>query len=110
MSEWNAQVIEEFRANDGKVSGWFADKTVLILHATGARSGQERLTPLVYRKEGDRVFVAASRRRRDGFLSSDDMAEVSVIRSLAMTAGETVLAVRFLAPADDLGLPLVLAA
>ena len=61
MSDWNADVIEEFRANDGKVGGFFEDKTVLILHATGARSGLERLTPLVYRKEDDRVFVFASK-------------------------------------------------
>lgn len=61
MSEWNAGVIEEFRANDGRVGGFFEDKTVLILHTTGARSGLERLNPLVYRKEGDRVFVFASK-------------------------------------------------
>ena len=61
MSDWNANVIEEFRANDGKVGGWFDDKLVLILHTTGARSGLERLTPLVYRREGDRVFIFASK-------------------------------------------------
>lgn len=61
MSDWNAQVIEEFRANDGKVGGFFADKDVLILHNTGARSGLARVTPLVYRKEGDRVFIFASK-------------------------------------------------
>ena len=61
MSEWNAGVIEEFRANDGKVGGFFGDKTVLILHTIGARSGIERLAPLVYRQEDDRVFVFASK-------------------------------------------------
>lgn len=61
MSDWNANIIEEFRANDGKVGGWFDDKTVLLLHTTGARSGLERLTPLVYREEGDRVFIFASK-------------------------------------------------
>ena len=61
MSDWNANVIEEFRAHDGTVGGWFADKTMLILHTTGARSGLERLTPLVYREEGDRVFIFASK-------------------------------------------------
>jgi deazaflavin-dependent oxidoreductase (nitroreductase family) len=61
VSDWNANVIEEFRANEGKVGGWFADKTVLILHTTGARSGLERLAPLVYRQEGDRIFVFASK-------------------------------------------------
>lgn len=61
MSDWNVNVIEEFRANGGKVGGFFEDKTVLILHTTGARSGLGRLTPLVYRQEADRVFVFATK-------------------------------------------------
>lgn len=65
MSDWNANVIEEFRTNEGKVGGWFADKSMLILHTTGARSGLNRLTPLVYRKEGDRVFIFASKAGSD---------------------------------------------
>jgi deazaflavin-dependent oxidoreductase (nitroreductase family) len=62
LSDWNANVIEEFRANDGKVGGWFADKSMLILHTTGARSGLERLTPLVYREEDERVFIEEDER------------------------------------------------
>lgn len=61
MSDFNAQVVEEFRANGGKVGGWFEHKDVLILQTTGARSGLTRLAPLVYRREGDRVFVFASK-------------------------------------------------
>ena len=61
MSDWNANVIEEFRANEGKVGGFFEDKSVLILHATGARSGLVRITPLVYLKDEDRVFIFASK-------------------------------------------------
>ena len=61
MSDWNANVIEEFRANDGKVGGFFEDKTVLILQTTGARSGLQHLTPLVYRRDGARVFIFASK-------------------------------------------------
>ena len=61
MPDRNANIIEEFRTNDGKVGGWFADKSVLLLHTTGARSGLQRLTPLVYREEGDRVFIFASK-------------------------------------------------
>ena len=61
MADWNARIIEEFRANAGDVGGFFEDKDVLILHTTGARSGRERLAPLVYRREGDRVFVFASK-------------------------------------------------
>jgi len=61
VSDWNAKFIDEFRANDGKVGGWFNDKSVLILHTTGARSGRERVAPLVYREEGDRFFIFASK-------------------------------------------------
>ena len=69
-----------------------------------------RLDRRIELDEGDRVFLAVSHRRRDGFMSSRDLVEVSVTRALAMTTGETVLAVRFPAPADDVGLPLALAA
>ena len=48
MSDWNAQIIEEFRANDGKVGGMFAGAPLLILHTTGAKSGQPRVSPLMY--------------------------------------------------------------
>ena len=61
MSGFNAQFIEEFRDNGGNVGGWFEDKDVLILHTSGARSGLQRLAPLVYRREGDRTFVFASK-------------------------------------------------
>ena len=61
MSDWNAKIIEEFRENDGRVGGFFEDKTVLILHNTGARSGLARVTPLVYRQEGDRFFIFATK-------------------------------------------------
>jgi deazaflavin-dependent oxidoreductase (nitroreductase family) len=61
VSDFNAQFIEEFRGNGGKVGGWFEDKDVLILHTNGARSGLKRLAPLVYRREGDRIFVFASK-------------------------------------------------
>jgi hypothetical protein len=69
-----------------------------------------RLDRRIALEAGDRVFLAISHRRRDGFLSRGDMVEVSVARALAITTGETVLAVHFPAPADDVGLPLALAA
>lgn len=47
--------------NNGNVGGWFTDKDVLILHTIGSRSGLERLAPLVYRREDDRIFVFASK-------------------------------------------------
>lgn len=61
MSDWNAAIIEEFRANDGKVGGGFEGAPLLILHTTGAKTGLERLAPLRYRREDDRLFVFGSR-------------------------------------------------
>jgi len=57
---FNAKVIEEFRANAGKPGGAFANSQLLLLHTTGAKSRQPRLTPLVYLAEGDRLVVIAS--------------------------------------------------
>jgi deazaflavin-dependent oxidoreductase (nitroreductase family) len=60
MNEFNKQVAAEFRANEGKVGGMFADKNVLLLTTIGAKSGEERLSPLVYTLDGDRYVIAAS--------------------------------------------------
>lgn len=51
--DWNAKIIEEFRANDGKVGGPFEGATLLLLHAKGARTGLERVKPLGYQKLAD---------------------------------------------------------
>jgi len=63
--DMNRQVIEDFRANGGVVNnaagGFFQDKTVLILHNTGAKTGQQRLNPLVYATDGDSYIVAGSK-------------------------------------------------
>jgi deazaflavin-dependent oxidoreductase (nitroreductase family) len=62
MKDWNAQFIEEFRANGGKVGGNFEGAPVLLLHATGAKSGQERVNPMMYQDLGDgTVAVFASK-------------------------------------------------
>jgi deazaflavin-dependent oxidoreductase (nitroreductase family) len=59
MSDWNTQVIEEFRANNGTVAS-MGGAPLLILHTTGAKTGQERLSPLMYREEGDDLVIFAS--------------------------------------------------
>jgi deazaflavin-dependent oxidoreductase (nitroreductase family) len=59
--DWNQSIIDEFRANGGKVGGQFAGAPLLILHSTGARSGQERVIPLMYRPEGDDLVIFASK-------------------------------------------------
>jgi deazaflavin-dependent oxidoreductase (nitroreductase family) len=60
-NEFNRQLIEEFRANGGKVSGMFAGAPLLLLTTTGARSGQPRVAPLAYTTDNDRLVVIASK-------------------------------------------------
>ena len=61
INDRNKNIIEEFRANDGKVGGNFAGRTLLLLHTTGAKSGQERINPVAYVKDGDRFVIIASK-------------------------------------------------
>jgi deazaflavin-dependent oxidoreductase (nitroreductase family) len=61
MSDWNAKTIEEFRANGGKVGGNFEGAPLLLLHTTGARTGQERVNPVMYQQVGDDLAVFASK-------------------------------------------------
>lgn len=51
--DWNAHTIEEFRANHGKVGGPFEGAPLLLLHSTGAKSGKERINPMMYQAIGD---------------------------------------------------------
>lgn len=57
MSDVNDQVIEEFRANEGKVGGPFAGAPMILVHHTGAKSGVERVAPLVYQPRDDTSWV-----------------------------------------------------
>jgi deazaflavin-dependent oxidoreductase (nitroreductase family) len=61
MSEFNRKVIEEFRANEGRVGGPFEGAPVLLLTSTGAKSGERRTTPVVYQPDGDRMVIFASK-------------------------------------------------
>lgn len=62
MSDWNRSIIEEFRANAGKVGGPFEGATLLLLHTFGAKTGEERVNPVMYRADGgDRFVVFASK-------------------------------------------------
>jgi deazaflavin-dependent oxidoreductase (nitroreductase family) len=61
MSDWNRQIIEEFRANNGRVGGHFANTRLLLLHTTGAKSGKERVNPVVTFEDGDRLVIVASK-------------------------------------------------
>ena len=57
FNDWNKQVIDEFRANSGKMSGQFEGTSMLLLHTTGAKSGQTRVNPLVYQALDDGRYV-----------------------------------------------------
>ena len=60
-ADFNAQIIEEFHANEGRVGGMFEGSTLLLLHHTGAKSGKSRTNPLGYLKDQGRYVVFASK-------------------------------------------------
>ena len=61
MNDFNRAVIEEFRANDGRVGGQFEGSSVLLLTTTGAKTGERRTTPVVYMPDGARTVIFASK-------------------------------------------------
>jgi deazaflavin-dependent oxidoreductase (nitroreductase family) len=60
-NDWNRQTVEAFRAKKGQVGGIWQGRPLLLLTTTGAKSGQRRTNPVMYLREGDRLFVFASR-------------------------------------------------
>ena len=60
MAVFNKNVVEEFRSNGGRVDGVFEEGTMALVHHVGVRSGVERVNPLGYFTDGDRIFVVAS--------------------------------------------------
>jgi deazaflavin-dependent oxidoreductase (nitroreductase family) len=58
---FNRNLIEEFRANDGRTSGPFAQAPLMLMTTTGAKSGKERVIPIVYTRDGDGLVIAASK-------------------------------------------------
>ena len=61
MTDFNQQIIDEFRANEGKVGGPFEKAAMILVHHRGAKSGTERVSPLVYQEVGDAFAIFASR-------------------------------------------------
>lgn len=57
----NQKIIDEFRANEGRVGGRFEGKTLLLLHTRGAKSHRERITPVAYVNDDGRFVVIASK-------------------------------------------------
>jgi len=65
VNDWNAKIVEEFRANGGQVGGPFAGAPVLLLHTTGARTGRERVNPMMYLDLDGHRYVFASKAGAD---------------------------------------------
>lgn len=65
MTDFNATIIDEFRAKGGQVGGRFEGAPLLILHSRGARSGEPRVHPMMYLQDGDRYVVFASKAGAD---------------------------------------------
>ena len=61
MADFNTQVITEFRDNSGRVGGMFEDAPMLLLHHLGAKSGADRVSPLVYFPDDDHYVIFASK-------------------------------------------------
>ena len=61
-NDFNQKIVEEFRANDGKVGGPFEGLPMVLVHHTGAKSGTERVNPLAYQRlDDDSVAIFASK-------------------------------------------------
>ncbi|HSS26094.1 MAG TPA: nitroreductase family deazaflavin-dependent oxidoreductase [Mycobacterium sp.] len=60
INAFNKSIIDEFRANDGKVTGQFANADLLLLTTTGAKSGQRRVSPLAYFRIDGKLIIVGS--------------------------------------------------
>jgi deazaflavin-dependent oxidoreductase (nitroreductase family) len=60
LDDFNRGIVEEFRANGGKVGGPFEGGDLLLLHTTGAKSGKPRLSPLAYLTVDDAMIIVGS--------------------------------------------------
>jgi deazaflavin-dependent oxidoreductase (nitroreductase family) len=61
MRAFNNNIVDEFRANGGKVGGPFEGGTLLLLTSTGAKSGQPRLAPLAYLTIDQKMIIIGSK-------------------------------------------------
>ncbi len=60
-ADFNAKIIDEFHANEGRVGGMFEGMPLLLLHHTGAKSGKSRINPLAYQSDNGRYVIFASK-------------------------------------------------
>jgi deazaflavin-dependent oxidoreductase (nitroreductase family) len=57
---WNHGLIDDYRANGKPTEGPFVGRQVLLLTTKGAKTGEDRTTPLVYTIDGDKIVIVAS--------------------------------------------------
>ena len=60
INAFNQSIVDEFRANDGKVTGQFANANLLLLTTTGAKSGNRRVSPLAYFRIDGKLIIIGS--------------------------------------------------
>jgi deazaflavin-dependent oxidoreductase (nitroreductase family) len=65
LNAWNAKVIDEFRASGGYLSGDFEGAPLVLLHTLGAKTGAQRVNPVMYLEDAGRLFVFASKAGSD---------------------------------------------
>jgi deazaflavin-dependent oxidoreductase (nitroreductase family) len=65
LSDWNDKIINEFRTNQGRVGGGFEGAPLLLLHSTGAKTGAERISPMMYQQLPTGMAVFASKAGAD---------------------------------------------
>ena len=61
MSDYNTKIIDEFRANAGRVGGSWEGRDLLLLTTTGRKSGRPHTAPMVFTRDGERLLVYASK-------------------------------------------------
>jgi deazaflavin-dependent oxidoreductase (nitroreductase family) len=61
VADYNQAIIDEFRGNGGRVGGAFEGAPLLLLHTVGAKSGKERVNPVMYQAMGESYAVFASK-------------------------------------------------
>jgi deazaflavin-dependent oxidoreductase (nitroreductase family) len=92
VSGWNANIIEEFRKNEGKVGGGFEGATLLLLHTTGRKTRRERVNPLAYLPDDGRWVVFGS---KGGALTDPDwVRNVEANPHLVIEVGTETIPVR----------------
>ena len=89
---WNANIIEEFRKNEGRVGGGFTGATLLLLHTIGRRTGTERVNPLAYLPDDGRWVVFGS---KGGALTDPDwVRNLEANRDVTIEVGTDTIPVR----------------